>query len=159
LKIINEILFGSGYARLGFNKEELMTLSQKHVVGIHSAHHMRMRHGLDSHIITREIEQSKYELEKIIKKKIDCYCWVGGECDTYNPKASQCIKKSGYNFSFGTTSAPIMAQKTETFKIQRTNVETNWPLELLKFQVSGLTDFLFSKRRRIANSFIEQGLS
>ena len=53
--------------------------------------------------------------------------------------ASKYIAKSGYNYSFMTNSSPI-TKKTNPLQLQRTNVETFYPFEMVKFQMCGILD-------------------
>ena len=63
--------------------------------------------------------------------------------------AEKIIENSGYKYGFMTNSFPVLP-KSSPFMIQRINVEDNWSLHMLKFQICGLMDIkMFFKRKRI----------
>lgn len=136
-------------ARLLMSWEELKTLSDKHVIGCHTFTHHRMNKNDSDSILTKEIVLSKELIEKSIEKPIRSFCWVGGEEVSYTTAASIKIEHVGYDYSFMTNSFPVKFNQSP-LHIQRTNIETDNSLHLVKFQLSSLMDILyFPKRRRV----------
>ena len=93
-----------------------------------------------------ELIDSKIELEKIVGKKINTFCWVGGELNHYTEKAYNKIIEAGYNFSF-TTNSKLINKNSDKYNLNRTNIETSYPMYLVLFQLSGLMDFLYVIKR------------
>ena len=60
------------------------------------------------------------------------------------------IKKAGYKYGFMTNSYPLTSDP-DRYHIQRINVEDDWPVYLLKFQISGIMDWKFKRKRMRVN--------
>ena len=58
--------------------------------------------------------------------------------------------RQGYDFSFMTNTAPI-TKKTDPRQIQRTNIEAEFSLPLVRFQLSGLVDLMYAGKRKRVN--------
>jgi len=107
-----------------------------------------MNSHLSSELMADEIEGSKSDLKKLVGKTVDTFAWVGGEEMSYTGEAAEVIRKT-YRFSFMTNSSVITAGNNP-FQLQRTNIEANYPVWLVRFQLSGLMDmFYYFKRRRV----------
>jgi peptidoglycan/xylan/chitin deacetylase (PgdA/CDA1 family) len=144
---IDSLQFPDG--RLVMNWEEIKKASKNHVIGCHTYSHHRMKLDDDFFILNHEIYQSKKELETNLGRYVTIFCWVGGEESHYTKFAAKKIKDTGYVYSFMTNSIPITAA-TSPFQINRTNVEANYPLPLVLFQLSGLMDlFYYFKFKRV----------
>lgn len=125
-------------------------LSEGHVIGCHTSTHHRMNKD-DSYItLEYEIIQAKKNLEKVFDSPISIFCWCGGEEYTYTRQAQEMILKAGYEYSFMTNSFPV-TKSTDRFHIQRINVEDSWSIALLKFQICGIMDFRFWRKRERVN--------
>lgn len=133
--------------RLAMTWDEARTLARKHVIGSHTRWHCRMLPSLPEERLRDEIFSSRRILEEQLGVPIRVYCWVGGEAGTYNPTAARMIREAGYEFAFVTTSAPILPGH-DPYQLHRTNVEPNWEIDQVRFQLSGLVDFLHRKKRR-----------
>ncbi|MBA7650818.1 hypothetical protein ES703_58629 [subsurface metagenome] len=130
--------------------DELGELDKKHVIGCHTRSHHRMTAETTERELDKEIAQAKYDLEAKLQDEIDIFCWCGGDRQSYSSAAARYIAKTGYRYSFMTNSAPILAN-TERLHLQRTNIESNWPVELVKFQLSGIMDILYTPKRAWVN--------
>ena len=117
------------------NWNELKDLGKRHVVGSHTKTHCRLKGTLTRHKMEEEIVLSKCMLQERLKKEIVVFCWVGGEEWSYSSLAAQIIFEAGYHFSFMTNSAPITIN-TSNLQLQRTNIESSWPLEDVKLSLS-----------------------
>ena len=60
------------------------------------------------------------------------------------------IKNVGYKYSF-TTNNKLINCFSNKHTLDRTNIESNMPLHLLLFQLSGIMDFYYTKKRFIIN--------
>lgn len=134
------------------DKNELLELiNNNQVIGCHTYTHHRMNINDDNSVLQYEIYDAKKDLEKILNREIEIFCWPGGEKHTYTKAASDVIKKSGYKFSFLTNSFPVLPNNNPLL-LERSNLETLWPISLIQFQLSGLIDKkLNSKRQRVEN--------
>lgn len=135
--------------------DEIKQLKEEgNVIADHTATHHRMCENDTDDILEYEILESKKFLEKNIGDKVDIFCWCGGEEKHYTKKAFDKIMESGYKYGFMTNCAPVLKGENP-FLIQRINVESNWKLYLVKFQVSGYMDLRFkAKRKRINNRLV-----
>ncbi len=130
------------------DEEQVINLIPKHVIGSHTRTHCRMNDTVASDTIADEIEGSRADLENILKADIDAFAWVGGEEGSYSREAAAAIRKA-YKIAFMTNS-DVITPGTNAYQLQRSNVEADYPLWLVRFQLSGLMDiFYYFKRRRV----------
>jgi len=130
--------------------EQIRELSKKHVIGSHTLNHFRIKQNFKNSIkITNEIVISKNILENKLKHKIDVFAWVGGEEKNYNTFAAKIIKNN-YIFSFMTNSSLILPN-TNNYQLQRTNIEANYQLPLVKLFLSGIVDLYYLPKRKRVN--------
>ncbi len=129
-------------------------LRKKHVIGCHTSTHHRMSASDSQEILNYEIVQAKSNLEKLLGTPVSVFCWCGGEECTYTREAQKMIEKAGYKYGFMTNSEPVTG-KTDRYHIQRINVEDEWSMALLKFQISGLMDYKFRKKRKRVNALTQ----
>jgi peptidoglycan/xylan/chitin deacetylase (PgdA/CDA1 family) len=133
--------------------EEVKKLDNNHVIGSHTMTHHRMVVATSPAKMNDEISQSKKTLEEQLKHEISVFCWCGGETHTYNTTAAMCIKQAGYRYAFMTCSAPVLTS-TPPLQLQRANVEANWPIALVKFQLCGIMDILYWPKRKKVNRIV-----
>jgi peptidoglycan/xylan/chitin deacetylase (PgdA/CDA1 family) len=131
--------------------DELRDLDRRqHVIGCHTRSHLRMLPELLESVLEDEICTSKAVLEEELGRVCDCYAWVGGEEWSYTSDAARMIRKAGYRYSFTTNAWPI-TRKCDPHQLGRDNVESDWPLSLASFELSGFQDMRYTpKRRRVA---------
>lgn len=143
----SDLVGADGYMTIN----EIQKMVKKgHVIGNHTATHHRMLEEDSYDTLKHEIIDSKTKLEGMIKKKVEIFCWCGGEEEHYTKKAFDVVQNVGYKYSFMTNSEPV-TQFTDKLHIQRTNIEDNWPLYLVKFQLCGFMDMRFKKKRERVN--------
>lgn len=132
------------------NRDQLKKMiKNNHIVGCHTYTHHRMDIKDSNATLHREIVQAKTELESVLDNSIDLFCWVGGEENTYTKNAAAQIRNCGYKYAVMTNSEPVL-QNTDAYQMQRTNINDDWDLSLVKFQLSGIIDLKYkSKRERI----------
>jgi peptidoglycan/xylan/chitin deacetylase (PgdA/CDA1 family) len=129
-------------------REELLQLSAKHIVGCHTYSHRRLTADLSLEQLQHEIPNAQKPLEQLLGRPIRSFCWVGGEEYTYTKPAAELVREN-YDLGFMTNNA-IVRPNTNKLQLQRTNIEAENPLWLVRFQISGLLDiFYFPKRRRV----------
>ncbi|HEY8933865.1 MAG TPA: polysaccharide deacetylase family protein [Cyclobacteriaceae bacterium] len=129
--------------------DELKKLSQKHVIGCHTFSHHRMNEKDGEEILEKEIVYARQLLEEKLQQVVDIYCWVGGEEHTYTHAAAEKIKQAGYKYSFMTNTYPVK-QNCNPLQLQRSNIESDNSLPLVRFQLSALMDIVYyGKRKRV----------
>lgn len=149
----------SGNGRLAMSWDEIADLANRgHMVGSHTHSHCRFYSSVPPEQMQIEMSESKRLLENTLKQRVDVFSWVGGETETFNSTASSCIAKVGYTRSFTTIPVPI-TRKTNPFLLGRTNIEANWPLSIVTFQLCGAIDILYTSKRRRVFRIILDGLN
>ena len=136
--------------RVAMSLEEVRRLAHRHVVGCHTHSHVRLRADVSPDALRHEITGAKHHLEDILGGEIPVFCWVGGEEASYSHAAAQWIHRSGFRHSFMTNSA-IILPSSDPLQLQRTNIEAHYPLSLVRFQLSGFLDMLYTGKRRRVN--------
>jgi len=139
--------------RVFLTLKQLSELSRKHVIGCHTAHHVRLSRSLSPQILDHEIVDAKAQLEQAIGKSVDAFSWVGGEEWAYSNGAATKIGQQ-FKYSF-TTNTRIIRPGDSMLKLDRTHIEADFPLPLVKLQMSGLMDIYYNrKRRRVAKLLV-----
>ena len=137
--------------RIALSWNEVRELDRKHVIGCHTHTHCRMIASVSEGKMDEEIAQAKSFLEKEIQHEVPIFGWVGGEDFSYSAVAAKKIRDSGYRYAFLTKFAPIRPH-TDPFQLHRGQVDAAWPLEVIKFQLSGVMDVLYTRSRRRTNA-------
>lgn len=135
--------------------EQLQSLSAKHVVGCHTETHCRLSADLSEEKIRYETESSKNSFKEMLSREVRIFCWVGGEEFTYSKPASDIIRQN-YDLGFMTNNA-VVRTSTDPMQIQRTNIEAENPLPLVRFQLSGILDLIYTPKRRRVNALTRGG--
>ena len=131
--------------------DQARALQQKgHIIGSHTMHHRRLQADLTEDQLRAEIVDSKIELEKRISSPVEAFSWVGGRQEDYSREAAMMIEKAGYKASFMTNSSPIRPS-CNLHQLQRTHLESSWPLPLVRLQLSGIVDWHYRRKRNAVN--------
>ena len=136
--------------RMAMTWNEIQQLDKKHVIGCHTKTHHRMVASTPKNQLQSEIRASKRILEEKLGHTVDIFCWVGGEELSYSGQGAQTIREATYKYSFMTNCMPITVH-TSPLQLQRNNVETSWPINLVKFALSGVMDLLYMPKRKRVN--------
>jgi len=148
----------TGNGGLAMSWSEIVDLANRgHMLGSHTHSHCRFYSSVSSEQTRLEMSESKRLLEEKLKKQVTIFGWVGGETETYNSTASRWIVKTGYTRSFTTIPVPI-TRETNKFLLGRTEIESNWPLSIVKFQLCGAIDILYALKRIKVFRIIRDGL-
>ena len=135
--------------RVAMSWNEVQKLDKKHIIGCHTKTHHRMVASTSKNKVHQEIVVSKRILKERLGYDVNIFCWVGGEEKSYSAIGALAIHKAKYKYSFMTNCNPITIS-TNPLQLQRNNVETNWPINLVKFSLIGIMDLLyFPKRKRV----------
>lgn len=133
--------------RIAMTWDQARALAEKHVVGGHTATHVRLSADLTPQDLQREIPDAKAYLEAKLGKPVDSMAWVGGEEWSYSRSAAEAIRDAGFNYSFMTNSAPI-TRRADPLQLERTRVEPHWPLSMVRWQLAGMMDPCYAAKRR-----------
>ena len=128
------------------SSSEIRRLAEKHVVGSHGVDHVRLSHDVSRDILTNEVAKSKDQLRSILGYDVEAFCWVGGEEWAYSEDASELVR-ANYSYAFMGNSDVILPG-CDPFQLSRSNVEAENPMSLVRFQLSGIVDLYFTRRRR-----------
>lgn len=135
--------------RLAMSWDEVRELATRHVIGCHTRSHCRLGPTAGVAQLTREIDDAKRVLAERLGRPCEVFCWVGGEEQSYSAAAAQRIRSADFRMSFMTCSQAVTA-RTSPLQIQRTNIDADAPLELVRLQLCGITDAAnIGKRRRV----------
>ncbi len=131
------------------SRSELRDLIERgHVIGCHTHSHARLGKDLTTAQAKMEIVNSKQLLEELCGKKIDLFCWTFGTLDSYGILAALTIVEAGYNYSF-LTNLKVITRSTDSFRLDRTNIEAYWPMSQVRFYLSGIMDLAYSRKRKL----------
>ena len=145
----------NNYKKLSMTHENLLELIDKNFeIGCHSLNHVRLNNNLSLNELQKEIIESKIILERNLKTKINYFCWVIGDKESYSSRAYNLIKKN-YELSFMTLCESFKVN-SDHHKIHRFNVETNFSLNQVAFILSGIYEFIYKKRRAELNNILNK---
>jgi len=136
--------------RVAMSWDELRALSARHVVGCHTRTHRRLAPTVAPADLEDEIISARADLAAGVGREVEAFCWVGGEEASYSAEAARVVRRAGYRFGFMTNNAPLRPGD-DPLHIQRTNLESAWSLDVLRFQLSGLMDVAYLPKRRRVN--------
>jgi len=127
--------------------DQARALADRHVVGCHTRTHVRLRESTGESRLRDEIVGGKAHLEGLLGRPVRVFCWVGFEEDAYSATGQRCIEEAGYDVAFMCNAGPI-ARGDHRLQLERGNIEADYPLPVVAFQLSGLMDLLYLARRR-----------
>jgi peptidoglycan/xylan/chitin deacetylase (PgdA/CDA1 family) len=128
---------------------QLKELDQRHIIGCHTDTHCRLSADVPPEKMRDEILGAQKEMEALLGHPVRLFSWTGGEEAAYSRAAADLIKQ-GFEMSFMTNSR-VIHPGDDPLQIQRTNIEAEYPLPLVRFQLSGLVDILYTGKRRRVN--------
>jgi len=125
-----------------------------HRVGCHTRTHVRLADDLPTERLADEITQAGRDIAGKLGHPVEDFCWVGGEEWSYGAGAFDEVRRAGYQRVFMTNLYPVLPGSSPIW-IQRTNVEASWPIDQVKFYLSGVMDLAYApKRRRLARKLL-----
>ena len=131
--------------RVAMTWEQARQLQQNHVVGCHTASHCRLRSSLTDQQRQYEIVDAKQRLAERLGNEVDTFAWVGGEKWSYSRASAESIAKSGFKYSF-MTNCRLLGTDSHPLQLDRTQVESHWPMDQVRFQLSGLIDLIYLRK-------------
>jgi peptidoglycan/xylan/chitin deacetylase (PgdA/CDA1 family) len=142
-----------GDSRVFLTWDQIFELDKNHVIGCHTLSHTRLRSTLSEDQLYREIVMSKYILEEKLDHEVPLFAWVGGEEWSYSQQAADIIRKANYKVVFQTNKS-IIRPYTDLYLLDRINIESNFSLKLMRFQLSGFMDMFFTLKRRRVHALV-----
>lgn len=136
--------------------EDVRKLDGKHVICCHSFSHCRLSSDLSDAQRSQEIRRAKARLEEQLGHPVRAFVWVGGEEWSYSAAAAREIREAGFEHAF-MGNYGVTRPGSDPLQIQRSNVEAEYPLELVKLAVSGFFDALYVPKRRRVNRLTAPG--
>ena len=134
--------------RIALSWTEVRDLRRRgHVIGSHTTTHWRLAAGTPPDRLRAEIADSRTRLERELGEPVPVFCWVGGEERSYSAEAARAIREAGFTVAFQTNNE-VIRPGTPLLQLQRTNLEFDNPLSLVRFQLSGVADLVSTGRRR-----------
>lgn len=118
-----------------------------HSIGCHTRSHVRLSDRLSAEQLADEITAAGRDIGERLGRRIDDFCWVGGEEWSYGTAAFAEIRRAGYKRVFATNLLPLSPGSSPLW-IERTNIEADWSLAQVRFYLSGLMDIAYAPKRR-----------
>ena len=129
-------------------------VARGHRVGCHSRTHIRLTDDVPADRLADEITTAGRDMASKLGAPVEDFCWVGGEEWSYGSGAFAEIRKAGYRRVFMTNLYPVLPGSSPIW-IQRTNVEASWPIDDVRFYLSGVMDLAYAgKRRRLRRKLL-----
>jgi len=139
--------------RVFMTEQQLAALSERHIVGCHTATHVRLSKELNDSQLVAELDRAKQRLHSILGgRKVDAFSWVGGEEWAYSEGAAKVVARL-FDYAF-TTNTCIARADTSRLNIARTHLEAFFPASLVQLQLSGMMDLYYRPKRRRLESVI-----
>jgi peptidoglycan/xylan/chitin deacetylase (PgdA/CDA1 family) len=133
--------------------EEIKTMEKDGIdFGSHTLTH-KVLSEIDGNEATKEINNSKAELENILGKKIQFFAYPYGKKRHFNEYIKTQVKNAGYKAAFTTENGEIDG-KSDLFELKRTCIK-NFPLFVFKVSVSGIFESKFIYPiRKLCNTLV-----
>jgi peptidoglycan/xylan/chitin deacetylase (PgdA/CDA1 family) len=125
---------------------QLRDLARRHVIGCHTANHVRLRAALGEAELHAEIVDARRALETALQQPVDSFSWVGGEEWACSAAAARLVAEQ-FRLSFTTSAQPVRAGHSP-WQLDRTHLEADFPDWLVRLQLSGLMDLHYAAKRR-----------
>ncbi len=138
-----------GGKRVGMDWAEIRDLAARgHVIGCHTATHMRFMAGTKPDIMERELAESRERMRRELGRAPGAFAWVGGESvSTYDPCGFLAIKEAGFRFAFTTKSCPILPG-ADPLVLHRTIIDSDTDFDVFCMKISGISDLAHRKTRK-----------
>lgn len=132
--------------RVFMSATQLVALSARHIVGCHTATHVRLSSELSDSQLHLELVSAKQRLEALLGREVDAFSWVGGEEWAYSEAAAKVVADL-FDYAF-TTNTSIARPGTSRLNIDRTHIEASFMPSLVRLQLSGMMDLYYRPKRR-----------
>ncbi len=134
--------------RIALSWDEIRDIEKRgHVVGCHTSSHHRLVASSRPELLRHEIVDAKAVMEERLGHEVSVFCWVGGEEPTFSAEAALLIREAGYRVSFMNNNF-VIRPGCNLLQLQSTNLEVDYPMDLVRFQLSGFLDAMTTPKRR-----------
>ena len=141
---------GDGDPRVAVTWSDVRKLASRHEIVCHTWEHRRLGAWLSAEELANEIPKAKARLESEVGRTIRAFGWVGGEEESYSRSAAIEIRKAGFDFGF-MTNHELIRPGQDPLHLQRSNIEARNSPPVVRFQLSGAMDLLYTPKRRRVN--------
>ena len=117
-----------------------------HTITCHSMNHRRLSDELTNDDINLEVRSAKALMEKKLNHPITAFTWVGGEEWSYGQKAYKAMLEENFTEIFCTNSSIITSNSNPNF-LERSHVDSNDSLNMVRFVLGGLYDLKYKNKR------------
>ncbi len=145
-----------GDPRIALTWNDVRTLARRHEICCHTWEHRRLGSWLSAEELAAEIPRAKARLEAECGRPVKAFGWVGGEENSYSRGAAVVIAQAGFHFSFMSNNE-VIRPGHDSLCLQRTNIEARDSAAVMRFQLSGAMDVLYSAKRRRVNRLTRLG--
>jgi peptidoglycan/xylan/chitin deacetylase (PgdA/CDA1 family) len=132
--------------RVFMSETQVMALSKRHVVGCHTASHVRLSRELSDSQLHIELDNAKRRLEAIVDRNVDAFSWVGGEEWAYSENAARIVANL-FKYAF-TTNTCVARRGASRLNIDRAHVEASFEPSLVRLHLSGMMDLYYRPKRK-----------
>ena len=116
----------------------LEMVSLGYEIGSHTSSHFRLSDiSTNKEQLLFEVKESKLVIEKKLKIPCKYISWPFGLLSDIDKLSLEVIKQVGYEACFGLFRGSIISGKTNKFMIPRHHFEVEWPIEHIKYFLSG----------------------
>ena len=122
-------------------------------IGCHTYNHVSMNDYLTKEQTYYQVVKSKMKLEEIFGLEIDSFCWTFGGLDCYSQESFNMFIEGKYKYGFCTYSSPVLPSSDKRI-IARTNLQNDWNLFEVRYQLSPYHDKKFRKLKKICEQRI-----
>jgi peptidoglycan/xylan/chitin deacetylase (PgdA/CDA1 family) len=136
--------------RVFMSEIQVAALSERHIVGCHTATHVRLSRELSDSQLHLELDGAKRRLETILDHRVEAFSWVGGEEWAYSEAAARIVRNL-FEYAF-TTNTCVARPGTSRLNIDRAHVEASFAPSLVRLHLSGMMDLYYRPKRRRLNS-------
>jgi len=120
------------------NTSEITIMKKDNIdFGSHTATHKILAEA-DLETVSRELIDSKKDIEYILKEKVDFFAYPKGKREHFNNHIKEQVKKVGYRAAFVTENGEITSSD-DLFELKRIGIR-NYPLFVFQVRLSGLLE-------------------
>ena len=121
------------------NSREIEIMKRDNIdFGSHTVTH-KILTEIDLETASIEINDSKKELEYILKEKVDFFAYPKGKRKHFDNQLKRRVKKAGYRAAFSTENGEICSSE-DLFELKRIGMR-NYPLFVFRVRLSGLLEY------------------
>ncbi|MBF0624068.1 MAG: polysaccharide deacetylase family protein [Magnetococcales bacterium] len=121
-------------------------MDRGHAIGCHGLTHVRLTADLGSQRLREETIGARERMETLLDRPVTTFAWIGGEIRSYCREAALLIERANFQEVFLTNHA-LITPATKPRLLDRSHLEADFSPALTLFQVCGLMDLLYRRKR------------